>query len=458
MALKASGGDMLRKYLPILMLALAAVPGCSARKPGDPLKPGFNLFSKEQDIELGRELAAQVRQQMPVVQNRELQNYIANVGQRLARQPEAGDYPYSFTMIQDPSVNAFALPGGPTFINTGLLKAAENEAQLAGVIAHEISHVALRHGTNQASKANLIQLPAMIAGGIAGGGTLGQLAQLGIGLGANSVLLKYSRDAESQADALGARLMAEAGWNPIEMARFFEKLAAEGGSRGPQFLSSHPDPGNRMRDVEAEIRTLPRGQFALGRTGEFDRAKQLVGSLPASNRQSADRSMAPSGPPTISTGGGMREVRGRNFSMAYPDSWQTFGDPNGASLTIAPQNGLVQSGGNTQIGYGVIVSYFFPESSRNLRDATNELIHHLHASNPNMQVSGRARSVRVDGQNGTMTMLTSGSPFGGGEVDALLTVSRPEGLFYMIFIAPERDFSQLQSMFDQMVRSIRFTS
>ena len=112
-------------------------------------------------------------------------------------------------------------PGGPTYVNTGLLKAVENEAQLAGVMAHEISHVALRHGTNQASKANLLQIPAALAGFALGGSMLGQLAQAGVGLGLNGVLLKYSRDAESQADLLGAQMMAQAGWNPLEMSRFF---------------------------------------------------------------------------------------------------------------------------------------------------------------------------------------------------------------------------------------------
>ena len=187
------------------------------------------MFSVEQDIQLGKEAAQQVAQQYPVVQNQSLQNYIRRVGERLASQPDAQGFPYTFTLLHDQSVNAFALPGGPTFVFTGLLREADNEAQLAGVLAHEISHVKLRHGTNQASKANLIQLPAMIAGGMLGDGSiLGQLAQLGIGLGANSVLLKYSRDAERQADALGARIMAQAGYNPIEMGRFFEKL---GGAR-----------------------------------------------------------------------------------------------------------------------------------------------------------------------------------------------------------------------------------
>ncbi|MFB3829487.1 MAG: M48 family metalloprotease [Bryobacteraceae bacterium] len=168
----------------------AFTAACAARQPGRAPNPGFNLFSKEQDIQLGREAAAHVRQQYQVVQNQFLQDYVSRVGQRLALQPEAGGYPYSFTLLNDRSVNAFALPGGPAFVFTGLVQAAENEAQLAGVLAHEISHVALRHGTNQVSKANLLQIPAVLAGAAAGSGSMmGQLAQLGIGVGFNSLLL-----------------------------------------------------------------------------------------------------------------------------------------------------------------------------------------------------------------------------------------------------------------------------
>lgn len=246
------------------------------------LKPGWNLFSREQDIQLGREAAAQVQNQYTIVRDPTLSAYVRRIGGRLAAVPEAGGFPYSFTLVSDKSINAFALPGGPAFVHTGLLLAAENEAQVAGVLAHEISHVALRHGTNQASKANLIQLPVMLASGILGrnGSLLGSLSQLGIGLGANSVLLKFSRNAERDADLLGARIMAKAGYNPIEMARFFEKLEAEGGARGPQFLSDHPNPGNRVKAVEAEIRYLPQSRYNAGDAREFHRMQQRVAALP----------------------------------------------------------------------------------------------------------------------------------------------------------------------------------
>jgi predicted Zn-dependent protease len=259
---------------------LLAVAACASRKPGTPPTPGINFFSKEQDIQLGQELAAQARQQLPVVQDPYLQSYVDQIGRRLVSQPEAGGYPYSFSLVNEKSINAFALPGGPTFLHLGLFLNAENEAQVVGVMAHEIAHVALRHGTSQASKANLIQIPAMIASGIAGNASvLGQLAQLGIGLGANSLLLNYSREAEREADALGARIMAGAGYNPIEMARFFERLEAEGGARGPEFFSSHPNPGNRVKLVQEEIRYLPQRQYTSGDPGEFQKAKARAAQL-----------------------------------------------------------------------------------------------------------------------------------------------------------------------------------
>src|SRR6266436_122813 len=205
-----------RRLVNWLLAAGLTVALCLARKPGEPLKPGFNLFSKQQDIELDQEAAAQVRQKVTVVQNQFLRDYVQRVGKRLTSQPEAAGWPFNFTVILDPSINAFALPGGSMFINTGAIAAADNEAQLAGVMAHEMSHVILRHGTNQVSKANLLQIPALLAGAVVGNGSLlGQLARLGVGLGANSVLLSFSRGAESEADALGSRLMSEAGYNPI---------------------------------------------------------------------------------------------------------------------------------------------------------------------------------------------------------------------------------------------------
>jgi len=241
--------------------------------------PGFNLFSKEQDIQLGQESAAQVRKQMHLIKDPLLIAYVNKVGKRLAASQEAQEsgFPFSFEVVADPTINAFALPGGPMFINTGLLKAVDNEAQLAGVMGHEMSHVILRHGTNQASKAELIELPAALAGQMGGSSMLGKLTQVGIGLGANSVLLKFSRSAESQADLMGSHLMAEAGYDPMQLARFFEKLNAQG-NLGLQFLSDHPNPDNRERAIEQEAQRLPQQVYRY-QTGDFQRMKQIVATI-----------------------------------------------------------------------------------------------------------------------------------------------------------------------------------
>jgi beta-barrel assembly-enhancing protease len=423
----------------------------------------MNFFSKQQDIQLGQEAAQQVRQQYQVVNNPFLEDYVKRVGERLAASPQAraSEFPFNFTVLNDPGVNAFALPGGPMFIFTGLMKAADTEGQLAGVMAHEMSHVILRHGTHQASKANLLQLPAMLAGAVLGQGSLlGTLTNLG----ANGFLLKFSRDSEREADAMGAHLLAAAGYNPLEMASFFNKLAQQGGrdSGIGEFLSSHPNPGNREKAIQEEARALGRRDYGF-QTGQFQRAKTEVAGVPQArprtpNVSSADRSAG--GSPPMPQSGGWETLQAQGFTVSYPGNWQVYGDRGSSMLTIAPREGLAQgSNGGTQIGFGAIVSYFAPENQRtNLRNATSELLHHLHAQNAGMQVvSNEQRRVRVGGQEGLVTMMQSQSPFGGGETDALVTVLRPEGLFYMVFIAPERDFARVENAFQQMMSSIRFT-
>ena len=247
-------------------------------------QPGFNLFSKQQDIQLGEESAAQVRKQFTVINDPVLTEYVNRVGKRLASAKEAQDsgFPFTFEVVAEPSINAFALPGGHMFIHTGLLKAVENEAQLAGVMGHEMSHVILRHGTNQASKKNLFQLPAALAAQMAGKGSmLGQLTQLGIGVGAGSVLLGFSRSAESQADLMGSHLMAESGYDPNELAHFFTKLGSPGkGLMGDvaQFMSDHPNPDRREVAIEREAKSLPQQTYGY-QTGQFQRMKDVVSKI-----------------------------------------------------------------------------------------------------------------------------------------------------------------------------------
>lgn len=446
------------KRAAVVAMACAALVYAAPKQKA--LKPGFNLFSKEQDVQMGQEYAAQVEREMPVVDNAELNKWIRSVGEKLARAPEADKYPYTFKVVYDPSINAFALPGGPTFTHTGLITAADNEAQLAGVLAHEISHVALRHGTNQASKAQLLQLPAMLGGQILGakGGITGTLAQLGIGLGANSMLLKFSRNAETDADVLGSRIMHQAGYNPIEMARFFEKLEAETGKGNwiTNMMASHPNPGNRQKRIQQEIQLMGAKQYS-GETGDFKKIQQITKGLPKMAKPAGGAAAG------AGTGGKIEEARPqsgfKNFqtqglSMKYPSNWEVFGQ-NTANVTIAPRAGLFQGqGGQTAIGYGVVINQVKSQTGDFQRD-TQALIQEMAQGNQGMRVSGNPREQRVDNKRAFLTMLTSPSPWGGNEVDWLVTVEMSGGMVYFVFIAPEQDLNNARGAFDQMITSVR---
>jgi hypothetical protein len=437
---------MFYRWLTVGTLAFALATGASAaRKPGDPLKPGFNLFTKADDVQVGQANAKQVLSQYDVVQNQFLQDYVQRLGQKLAAAPEArqSGFEFTFTVLNVDEINAFALPGGPMFIYTGLLKAIDNEAQLAGVMGHEMSHVILRHGTHEATKANGVQILASGLAGLLGGG---RLVEAGLGLTASSFVLKFSRDAESEADALGSHLMAECGYDPVQMAKFFEKLAGTSKST-PQILSDHPNPGNREAAITAEMRTLPVRKYGF-ETGQFARVKKEVAALPAPAKKPDPNAVGPgSSVPASPVTSDWQQYRGKTFALSYPPGWQVFGEDNGGEITFAPKDGVVTQNGNTQIGFGAIAGVF--------HGSLADLIRKLKTENPRI-IAGATTSARVAGSDGQLTTLKEDSPFGGTEIDALLTLSRPGGLFYLISIAPEKDYQRVQSSFQQISDSIKF--
>jgi len=243
------------------------------------LRPGFNLFSVKQDVEIGRRVSRDAERKLRILHDRDLVSYTSTLGRRLASKPPGAKYPYQFQVVDDRAVNAFALPGGFLYINRGIFENADNEAQLAGVMAHEIAHVALRHGTNQMSKAYAAQAPLAIVGGVIGSGSIGAiLTQLGASFAANSVLLKFSRDAERQADVMGTQILYDSNYDPRAMVQFFEKLLTKAGSRGLEFFSDHPNPGNRIESVNEEIRKLGGSRNFRNDSVDFQRIKRSLKS------------------------------------------------------------------------------------------------------------------------------------------------------------------------------------
>jgi predicted Zn-dependent protease len=214
------------------------------------------------------------------------------------------EYPWEFHCVNDRSINAFALPGGYVFVNRGAIEAADNEAELAAVMAHELSHVALRHGTNQATKAQAAQAGVGIFGALFGGSTGGALlTQLG-SFTAGGVLLKYSRGAETQADVMGTQVLYDSGYDPRAMAQFFEKLNQETKRKSPpEFLSDHPNPENRVERVDEEIEKLG-GVPANARrdTAEFEVVKREMMKLPVVKKgvpRAETAGPGTAGPPTV---------------------------------------------------------------------------------------------------------------------------------------------------------------
>jgi len=448
-------------FIVIVALILAVVLGAYAADSRTKLKPGWNLFSPKQDIDMGRESAKQAEMQLPILNDRQASIYIDTLGKRLASHAPGEKYPYQFKIVNDTAINAFALPGGFIYVNRGAIDAADSENQIAGVIAHEIGHVVLRHGTNQVSKAYLAQAPLAILGGVLGSNSIGSvLGQLGVGFGLNSLFLKYSRDAETQADLMGTQILHDNGYDPKGMVEFFEKIQAESkGGRATQFFSDHPNPENRISNVQREIERLG-GLPANARrdSPEFHAVKNLLAGLPAPPKSGARGTTRPSDtrngkpePPSAKRA----TFSGNGLQFRYPDNWRQYGQ--GSAMTFAPDSGIV----NGALAYGMMIAEFEPDyhgqGQISLDEATDQLISNLQRSNANMRVTRSHERTRVGGQPALITEATNQSPAGGRETDWIVTTMRPDGtMYYVVGVAPQNEFGTYLRAFEDVVDSLRF--
>lgn len=223
----------------------------------------LNLISVNDEIALGRRAQQQVRQQVPELRDRAVSAYVAGLGRRLAAHADGPRYPYTFDVANKPDINAFALPGGPIWIHRGAIAAAQNESQLAGVLAHEIAHIANRHAAAQITKGTFANVGLGILGAVLGGGRGAEIAQMGAGIAAQATMMKFSRDAEREADLKALQYMRRAGYDPRGMVEFLRVLRAEQG-RNPgsvaTFFSSHPAPAERVTRLQQQASRLAGGR------------------------------------------------------------------------------------------------------------------------------------------------------------------------------------------------------
>ncbi|MCA1623992.1 MAG: M48 family metallopeptidase [Acidobacteria bacterium] len=437
-----------------------------------------NKYKIQDDVRIGREASAEVERQMPILNDYEATRYVQDVGRRLVNaipsQFQHPEFQYTFQVVNARDINAFALPGGPMYVNRGMIEAARSEGEMAGVIAHEIAHVALRHGTAQATEQGKIKNQLGTIGLILGGAILGgeQGAQLGM-LGAQAWMTKYSRNYETQADILGAQIMAAAGYDPRDLANMFRTIEQQsGGQRAPEWLSSHPNPGNRYNTINREAEMLRVSRNAVQDTREFQRVQNKLARMPRAQTMEEIARASQNGRGQGQGQGGQNPMgngryssriaypssRMRTYSsgnwiqMNVPDNWREF--PTQDSVWFAPEGAY----GNEGITHGAMIGVAQARSN-NLEQATEDYINGLLQAQGNNYLRQAANYTRTSlgGRNAYATTLAGRSPLTNRNevVNIITTQLRNGGLFYLVMVAPENESSSYNAAFRNILRSIR---
>ncbi|HKX82710.1 MAG TPA: M48 family metallopeptidase [Pyrinomonadaceae bacterium] len=431
-----------------------------------------NKYKIADELKAGNQAAGQVERQFPLLNDSITQNYVENVGRRLVdsippefRQPE---FNYRFKVVNARDINAFALPGGPMYVNRGMIEAAKNEGEMAGVMAHEISHVALRHATAQATKqssiGNQLGTIGLILGGAIFGGQAG--AQAGA-IAATAWQTKYSRDYETQADVLGSQIMADAGYDPRDLANMFRTIAQQGGGRAPEWLSSHPDPGNRYNNINREAGMLNVSPNPIKITRDFSRVRERLGSMPRARsmaeieqeyKRTGGTGQSPTAGGRYSTNvsGPSTRVRAYNagnvISFNVPDNWREFS--SGGDVQFAPEGAY----GDQGITHGVMVGT--SSAGGGLQQATQDYVNAILEGNSYLrQRTGFSRTT-VGGRQAYTTILAGRSPVTNrNEVVTVYTTQLRNGsLLYIDTVAPEEDSYQYNSAFRRLINSVRIAN
>jgi hypothetical protein len=439
-------------------------------------------------VEIGQQTAVEADRQLPILRDADVDNYVNRIGQKLAANAGGPQFQYRFRVVNASDINAFALPGGYVYVNRGIIDNARNEGEVAGVVAHEIAHVALRHGTHQASKAYAAQAGLQILGGLLGGKVGNNTAQIlntvgGIGL--NALFLKYSRDLETQADIRGAQILAASGYTPADMVSFFHQLENVDRSKKTTWLSDHPAPPDRIARIEKERQLLREPATPTQNVAQLNSIKSELrqhGNAPTLG-QIAQGTASSSGnnPPMTSNGtiGAVeapsrtwrtyRDSRGL-FALQYPSNWRVYESGSGG-VTIAPDGGVGTAGNRTEIVYGLMVNHYDPfgntsrsylqpqgSTSTSLRTATEDLLSEVQRNSPHLSViRGSAQQFNLDGRTAMSAALRGRNPNTGiTERVTLVTRQLPDAhLIYMVFVTPEQEASNYASVLNSVVRSIQ---
>lgn len=429
-----------------------------------------NKYKVQDDVKIGREASQEVEKQFPILNDYQATRYVENVGERLVRaippQFQQSSFDYRFKVVNARDINAFALPGGPMYVNRGMIEAARSEGEMAGVMAHEISHVALRHATAQQTKLNnplnqILGIGAILGGAILGGQAGAQLGQVF----AAGYFLRYSRDYERQADILGAQIMARAGYDPRDLANMFRTIEGQsGGNRAPEWLSSHPDPGSRYEAINREAQLLRISPSeATQDTRAFQNIQARLKRLPQAptmaeiekNSQN-NRTQSPTNTgryernvpyPSTRT---QRYSSGNWISLNYPSNWRVMEDQS--QVWIAPEGAYGKDG----ITRGAMIGISNARNS-SLDQATEDYVNGILQANTYLRRQTNYYQTTISGRQGYYTTLSGRSPVTGETENATVytTQLRNGQLFYIVAVSPADESSRYNSAFRNLIRSIR---
>lgn len=459
----------------VTLVALMAMPLSLVAQ--TQIKLHSNKYSVQDDVKLGRQAAQEAEQQFPLLRDEAVRGYVERVGDRLAnaipaqfRHPE---FDYYFKVVNASDINAFALPGGPMYVNRGMIEAAQTEGEMAGVMAHELSHVALRHGTAQASKGQkygLLAGIAGIAGTILAGPGVGQLAQAPFAV----YMLKFSREYETEADILGAQIMANAGYDPKDLANMFRTIERQGGGGGG-FFSDHPSPKDRYARINQEAAYLRvNNQFADSR--DFARTKERLRGYPRAQSMAEIAQSGQRYPTSGNTGGngsnypdnppsGRVEYPSAQYQnvsifnggaqVNVPANWREVSD-GATSVWFVPEGGYGSYNGQAVFTHGANFGVAQPRSNRNLQLATNELVNSLSQGNGNIRASSSSQRTTMGGRSALTTILSNTNEATGRPESIRLTTTqlRNGQVFYMIAVVPQNE-RNFETAFQRILNSIR---
>jgi predicted Zn-dependent protease len=408
------------------IVVAAALTGCATNPVTG--KRELSFLSEAKEIEMGRELDAQVRQEMGLYQDDDLQRYVQEIGMGLAKRSQRPHLPWSFAVLDSPAVNAFALPGGYIFITRGILPYLDNEAQLVGVLGHEIGHVTARHSAQQYTRSMGASLGVLVGSILVPQvRPIADLAQGGIGV----LFLKFGRDDELQADALGAEYAAGGGWDPAHIPQFLTTLSriAETSDRNgvPNWLSTHPQPENRAEhaaEIVKKVRSLPPagGGWTVDRDGYLNRIDGIVfGDNPEDGIVRGNLFLHPP----------------LRFALAFPEGWE---------ITNSDEQVVAQEPGNKVF---IVLRTIEPRLGRTLEQAAQE---HMRESGYKA-VDGAM--TRIDGME-ALVATYQGNASGLGPVTARgAHIVMGRSTFFIGGIAAPEVYPTVSADFDNTIQSFR---